>query len=118
MRSPLLGFAELGHGGGAQLGFQNVTEILLAKGIEAVTGNAAQEEMEKARGADTAGGKDERPQKCHEGHAGAACPAFGKALRVPGKEADGAQGAQFEQAAVHAPIGALARCGRCAGGHR
>lgn len=67
--------------------------------------------MEEAGGEDAVGDIEERAGNGEDGHGAAARPALQEALRIPGEEADGADGGEIEQAAFNAPEDRLARGG-------
>ena len=63
----------------------------------------------QAGGEDAVGDVKEGAGERESGHGAAARPAFQEALRIPGEEADGADGGEVEQAAFDAPEDRLAR---------
>src|SRR6267378_95818 len=100
-------FDQFPGGLAAQLGLQNIVEILFAKKIQPITADAAEQCMQKACGNGAVGGVSQRPRERHPGHAHAARPAFRKSLRVPGEETHRAHRTEFQQRAFHSPIDRL-----------
>src|SRR5260370_40461315 len=87
---------------------QKIFEIFFTEQIETIAGNAAQQHIEQASGACSPQKVSDRTKQRHHSHTGATPPAFGKALRVPGKESDLTKSAELQKRAFDAPIHARA----------
>src|SRR4029077_8822509 len=100
---------------GPQRRLQHVVEILFTQQVEAILTDPAQQRVQKTRREGAAGGIGKWPRQRHTRHPGPTGPTLRKTLRVPGEKSDRAQGAQFEQRSLHAPISRITRgfvCGR------
>src|SRR5712691_5954573 len=83
---------------------QKIDEICFTKQTETIAGNAAQQHIEQASGAFSPQKVSDRTKQRHQSHTGATPPAFGKALRVPGKESDLTKSAELQKRAFDTPI--------------
>jgi len=92
-----------------QAWLQKIFEEFFAEEVETVAADSAQDRVEEARGEDAIGDVEEGAGDGEDGHGAAARPAFQEALRIPGEEADRADGGEIEQAAFDAPEDRLAR---------
>src|ERR1700674_3424758 len=102
--APANGFEQLLGGRAAQLRLQDGVKILFSKKIEAITADATEQGVKKARSKGAARGISEWPRQCHPRHARASRPAFRKALGVPSEKTYWAHRAEFQQRAFHSPI--------------
>ena len=94
-----------------QARLQKVFEEFFAQEIEAVAADSAKDGVKQASGEDAVGDVEEGPGDGESAHRAAARPALQEALRVPGEEADGADGGQIQQASFDAPENRVARGG-------
>ncbi len=92
-----------------QARLQKIFEEFFAQQVQTVAADSAEDGVQEAGGEDAVGDVKEGAGERENGHGAAARPAFQEALRIPGEEADGADGGEVEQAAFDAPEDRLAR---------
>src|SRR5258708_40352086 len=83
---------------------QKIFEIFFTEQIERIAGNAAQQHIEQASGACSPQKVSDRTKQRHQSHTGATPPAFGKALRVQGKESALTKSADLQKRPFDTPI--------------
>jgi len=105
-------FSQLGDALLFQPRLQKIFEEFFAQQVEAVAADSAEDGVQEAGGEDAIGHVEEGAAHREDGHGATARPAFQEALRIPGEEANGADGGEIEEAAFNAPEDRLARgCG-------
>jgi hypothetical protein len=92
-----------------QARLQKIFEEFLAQEVEAIAADPAEDRVEQACGEYAIGDVEKGAGDGEDGHGAAARPAFQEALRIPGEEADRADGGEIQQAAFDAPEDRLAR---------
>src|SRR5271168_5325331 len=91
------GLLQLGDTFLLQARLQKIFEEFFAEEIEAVAADSAQDGVQQAGGENAVGHVEEWAGEGEDGHGPTARPAFQETLRIPRKEAYGADGGEVQQ---------------------